>query len=124
MKENIGEQINSVIDNLANKLGIAADKIYPYLVKQSFAEGIVGIVMFLVFLILFIISIKMSMKYVGVLNDELELDASTFMFILFIIIAFFTFIVSLFSLPDLGFCVIKIINPEYAAIQELIKLIK
>jgi hypothetical protein len=40
---NVGEQINSVINNLADKLGVTANKLYPVLIKQSYVDGIFSI---------------------------------------------------------------------------------
>lgn len=41
---NTAEQINAVIDNLASKLGVAADKLWPILLKQAYVDGIINIV--------------------------------------------------------------------------------
>jgi hypothetical protein len=40
---NFGEQINVVINNLSSKLGVAADKLFPLLVRQSYIEGFLSI---------------------------------------------------------------------------------
>lgn len=37
---NYGDQINQVINNLAEKLGIAVDKVYPMLRRQATLDGI------------------------------------------------------------------------------------
>lgn len=62
MNNNVGEQVNSVINNLCDKLGIAADKIYPVLIKQAHIDGIMGIIWFVISLAIaitgFIVGVK------------------------------------------------------------------
>lgn len=36
---NVSDQINSVINNLTDKLGVAADKLYPVLIKQVYISA-------------------------------------------------------------------------------------
>lgn len=45
----IGTQLNTVIDNLANKLGVAADKVWPMLIRQAHVDGAKYIIGFIVF---------------------------------------------------------------------------
>jgi len=41
---NFGEQINLVLNNLASKLNITVDMLYPCLLKQAKIEGIIALV--------------------------------------------------------------------------------
>ena len=41
---NVSEQINSVIDNLSTKLGVATKELYPILLKQARINGVMDIV--------------------------------------------------------------------------------
>lgn len=40
----ISEQVNEVIDNLAEKLGVAVERLYPMLIKQAQIDGIMGVI--------------------------------------------------------------------------------
>lgn len=72
MKQNIGDQINSVVNNLAEKLGVAVDKVYPTLIKQSYIDGIFGIFITIVMIIALILSIKGLIKNVPNMSKEKE----------------------------------------------------
>lgn len=40
---NMSDQITNVINQIAEKLGVAAEKVYPVLKKQAYVEGIANI---------------------------------------------------------------------------------
>lgn len=41
---NIADQIMSIINQMAEKLGVAAEKVYPVLIKQAYVEGVKDII--------------------------------------------------------------------------------
>jgi len=40
---NISEQINNIINNLSEKLGVAAEKLYPVLIRQAYVDGVISL---------------------------------------------------------------------------------
>ncbi|NCI19735.1 hypothetical protein EJM73_08865 [Clostridium botulinum] len=55
---NLGEQINQVLNNLASKFGVTVDKLYPILRKQAQVELVKSIIGFIIGLILVIVVYK------------------------------------------------------------------
>lgn len=51
-------QINNIIDNLAEKLGVAAERLYPLLVKQAFIDGVMSIVYCLICAAVIFVAVK------------------------------------------------------------------
>lgn len=60
---NFGEQINIVINNISEKLGIAVEKLYPALVKQAYIEGFINLVWFITDSIIFYIMLKCVIRW-------------------------------------------------------------
>jgi hypothetical protein len=122
-KQNIGERINLVIDNLSNKLGVTVNKIYPTLIKQSYIEGMSGIILFVLSIIIGIVCFKTILKYWKCWNEnhvtkETILTAVSF---LFGIISVMLFIV---QLTQLQYNLSRLINPEWHAIEKILMLLK
>jgi len=62
---NISEQINNIINNLSEKLGVAAEKLYPVLIKQAYVDGVIsllGILLGLFFCIVPFLVLKIITK--------------------------------------------------------------
>ncbi len=54
---NISDQINDVINNIAEKIGMAADKLYPVLIKQAYVDGVIFALILALSLVCFIVSL-------------------------------------------------------------------
>jgi uncharacterized membrane protein len=67
---NFGEQINLIIDNLSKKLGVAADKIYPVLMKQAQCDLIIKMIWLGIGILLLITSVILTVKIVKSLKNE------------------------------------------------------
>lgn len=120
--ENMGQQINSVIDNIATKLGVTVDKLYPILMKQAYIDGILSIVYCI------IISLLMITPYIiykKILKGEeverfcdLEDDSQVAIVTISIIVSLiFIFVVSI-NFNDIF---TALLNPEYYIINNLRK---
>jgi hypothetical protein len=124
MNNNVSEQINSVINNLAEKLGVAADKVYPMLVKQSYISGIADIIWIIVSIV--IISIFGRLLFKSIKNPITDKwndwtgwqIGKTIITICILLIFVIVFSVCLNDgINALG-------NPEWYAIQNIINQIK
>jgi hypothetical protein len=117
--EQFGTKLDSYIQVLAEKLGVAAEYVYPLFVKQQVIEGVwfFSVIIFVIILSLisFVIGIRAGKK----VNFE---DGGHYAFS---IIGGIVFLTSLFT-----FCLTggenfsKIMNPEYAAIKEIVRMVK
>jgi len=122
-KQNIGEQINLVIDNLSNKLGVTVNKIYPTLIKQSYIEGMSEIILFVLSIIIGIVCFKTILKYWKCWNEN-NVTKETILTVvssLFGIISVMLFIV---QLTQLQYNLSRLINPEWHAIEKILMLLK
>jgi hypothetical protein len=125
MKEDFYKDIATkafdLIKVIGEKLGVASDHIYSVLIKQKIIEGAAGIGSSIFFGIFIFFGIKFLIKFSKIAFSDPDIELGKFGCILFGIVliilsgilghAFF------FSIP-------KIINPEYAAINEIISTIK
>ena len=64
MNQNWSEQLMNVINQIAEKLGVAAEKLYPILRKQAMIDGIEGIAYIIFGTILIWVTIKFALKIV------------------------------------------------------------
>jgi hypothetical protein len=132
------DQINSVIDKLAEKLGVATNAIYPYLIKQAIVNGIVDVVLCalaVLFTIGFIYGIKKVYFDKFDKNDEDEnalsfydaqLNSSHRETIVTI-----TIVLALIEIGLIfGFfiwasdAITALINPQYYALRDLLSMLK
>lgn len=121
---NLSDKISSAIEIIAKNLGIATEKVYGLLIKQSYVDGICGIFIFLLFSVLFVFSMKYIIKHPEVWEDDYQWDSICLYVTISIIIAIISgtaIIIQLFELKDY---ISAIINPEWHAIQKIINQIK
>jgi len=67
---NFGEQINLIINNISQKIGVAADKLYPALRTQARIDGITGTTWCLISLIIIIITTVKLTKWLKPEKDR------------------------------------------------------
>lgn len=118
---NVGEQLNLVINTLSSKLGVVADKLFPILIKQSYVEGFLSIFE-LLFGIAFCLLPYWFYKYVTKKDEDGECisecweDSWVAYWIFTIIICFIGIIMVIGNFSDI---VTAFYNPEYFAIKRL-----
>jgi Na+-driven multidrug efflux pump len=119
MQEKIYNDISGAIATLAQKLGVAAEHVYATLIRQQVTEGIYSIVVISLCIIglLFVVKlIKFGLKA----SRDGEEEASIFIWIISLVLA----LIALCILFTFSSDVMKLFNPEYYAIQEVIEMIK
>ena len=110
------EVVTTALQPLAEKLGTTAQYIWGLQVKQAYVDGFIALggLMFGIFLC--VLSVVLTRGLTKDRSCDLE-DA--------VIIAFFIFAVGLvFILVNFSTTLSCFINPEYHALQQLIKLVK
>jgi hypothetical protein len=115
----IGENTTSLIEKLAQQLGMTVEQIYPYYIKQAWLEGILptcasGFLMVVWFIVVGSIfgSSYLDWKEKGVYEGELLVGTGIVGTIVFLVISMW--MVS---------AITRFLNPEYHAIQEIIHAI-
>lgn len=117
--EQFGTKLDSYIQVLAEKLGVAAEYVYPLFVKQQVIEGIwfFSAVAFFIFVgvIMFVLGFKKGKK----------VDWKDGLYYALLIPGGLIIFATLMVLSAGGSKnLTKIINPEYAAIKEIIQMVK
>jgi K+-transporting ATPase A subunit len=120
---NTAEQINAVVNNLSEKLGVAANSLYPVLIKQAKIDAItmgfwMGLfaVMCLVVLVAWVVC-AMKKFEIYVFDED---DVIWFLSLVTTIIAVITFVAWSVCLNEFITC---IVNPEYRALQQILQQI-
>ena len=107
------DAVNNVIDHLAAKLSIPASQLWSVLIKQTYVDGIFSCFMVLVICITLFFGNKWYKKLEWI--DE-EMVPKTFMIIAGIILTVIGF-------SEVYNVIVNFINPQYAALQELMSMI-
>lgn len=116
-----GSKLDSYIQILAEKLGVAAEYVYPLFVKQQVIEGWVYLLSLIFIIVLTIISSVATYEF----NKKDNWDISSPSHCLSILFTVFLLIVSSIGLLITpSEIATKLFNTEYAAIKEIIQLTK
>lgn len=119
-KETIGTEITKkafeYIDAIASNLGVATEYVFTILVRQQFAEGISGVLIMLALVTVgSIIMVKIHKK------DKKYWDSDVVVLLWIATIVFALAIIgAAFALQN---DIMKIVNPEYYAIKEILDAI-
>ena len=122
MEGNWSEQLMNVINQIAGKLGVATEKIYPVLRKQALINGIVDLFWIVASIIVIYFSAKISVKLSkkidnGEFNDDVGIPIVVLLCIL--VIAFgFGFVIHVISIKD---TMTALINPDWYIINNILK---
>lgn len=123
------EAINSIIGNLANRLGVTVEYLYPLLIRQAYIDGIRAL-MWIVLCIAFLVAIYKWIKYVFFTKNaegdtlwEKSYHSDTEIFHVITLIALgilsIIFIITIGS--NLDRAINAFSNPEWYAIQQLFR---
>lgn len=112
------DQIGEVIGKMAKQLGVASEHVYEVYTKQVFFEGLVHTCVAVFFLILLLIANIVVWVATRCSNDEDKYFPRGIAFVLFLIIG--GLIISEGLVPNL----LKMLNPEYYTIKEIMSMLK
>ena len=114
----VSTQINNIINSLAEKLGVAAGKIYPVLIKQAYVEGATNIFWIIIVSMLTILLIKYWIRF---MNLEIKKDSESipikWIGIIIIIIISFVF------LPSIKDTITAFMNPDWYVLEMILNKI-
>lgn len=121
---NLGEQINQVLNNLASKFGVTVDKLYPILRKQAQVDLVRFIVVLIGSVILLysvykirkrVLKSKKENEYYDLVDDDLCYFIYTIFALILGIIGIF---VSIHNIIQIS------INPDYYIAKMIMQMIK
>ena len=114
----VGEKITTLLEQLANQIGVTVEQVFPWLVRQQFLEAICNIIIYIFLLIsLPIITYKAYNK-----TEEWEAPTIPGMICIISLIAFS--VVYMLCLVDMSNNITQIFNPEYHALKNLMEMVK
>ena len=119
---NISGQVMSVINQIAEKFGVAAEKVYPLLVKQAQYHATMDMVWIIVLSILLVASIIGTVWFIKKVWQDCEDIGLTAIVAMIPMICIAVLVVPLVDCVT-EFIQIKV-NPEYFIFQMVSKLIK
>lgn len=111
--------IGVVVKEMAKQLGVAAEHVYEVYTKQMFAEGLTTILMYFLFTL---IAIVLSFIIYRFLNKDIKEEKDLLFFPAIPIILWI--LMSLMFSPELHEAILKMINPEYYTMKNLLEMVK
>ena len=130
----ISTQISQVIDVLAEKLCVAAEYVYPLLVRQSYVDGFIAllqIVLYVMFLyglyqgIVYLFFGKNGESKFQEWTDDYIWEPQAVISLIFLIFCGIIFIVSTLSMFHIiNVAVTALSNPEWYALQKILLLLE
>jgi hypothetical protein len=114
--------IGVVVKEMAKQLGVAAEHVYEVYTKQMFAEGLTTVLLYSVFTLIMIIGSLVIYKLLKkmVRSDIDYIDVYGFS----VIPIGLWFFISLIFFPELQEAILKMINPEYYTMKDLLEMVK
>ena len=119
----IYKDVKSVLKSVAKGLGIASEKVYVVLTKKFFLEGVVGLIVNIVFLISYLWALRFIYKKIFTNFEELKESIPVIALVTTAIMLFLGNVLfnNLQSFPE---NVGKTFNPEYYTINYIFELLK
>lgn len=114
------EEILVRFDLLVAKVSEISPDIWTIYIKQQYAKGFLAIVSFAIFISLLLCCIKNGYKYWT--DEKAKEEKKVFWAVSSVIIGLICFLCFLELL--MGSCFLRVINPEYYAIKDLINILK
>ena len=133
---NVADQVIQVIDALAMKLGVAAEYLYPLMIRQAYVDGVAGLLGYFITATLLIVTYKYTKyefvelikfdayydlitryKYAYRKDTEVVPSAITIALVAF---SFIFVCISIFNTKNI---IDAFVNPEWYAITKLLKLV-
>lgn len=135
---NVSDQVIQVMNEIAKQLGVAVEKVYPMLYKQSIIEGVVGLGWTVLGVGLVYVGYKKYIKRLTIIKEveEREVEGRGYKFVkvsyeaeevlsmrLWVCTAMILLGV-LMIVANLSSSLTALINPDYYMIENIIRMIK
>lgn len=114
--ENMGEQINIVLNEIAAKLGVASEYIYPILIRQARIEGVIGLIIMVISVTMFLLVLRKYFK-----TDFSNDDDGTSRFIMICILIGVTTVMFFIISAYLTSTLTALLNPEWYVFSNILK---
>ncbi|PEF30354.1 hypothetical protein CON39_11825 [Bacillus thuringiensis] len=129
MNKEIQDKAFQYIDAVAEKLGVAVDKVYEVMYKQMIVEGVMHAVTAVTSVAIVTFGLKYFLKLLSYLEKKDDENWQEDRWGIFIIITWIVYIilviVSIISLYlDIPMAIGKLVNPEYYMIEEIKDMLK
>lgn len=110
---NVSDQIINVINQIADKLGVAVEKVYPILRKQAIVEGCTNVFWIVVIIAGCLIIISKLIKNIKKTNDEDKQFWSG-------VVVLITIIAGILFMPSIKDTITAFVNPDWYVFNELL----
>ena len=117
MDNNISNNVNSIINNLCDKLGTTVDYLIPEMAKYYITRHTVGVIISIIIII--ILCIFLTIIYKSMKNGDIDYDIPDYLFLFGIatIVEFIPFFIFVYNLTELsGY----LASPTAAVIKEIL----
>lgn len=125
--EKLGDKLDGYITTLSSKLGIAVDHFFPIFVQQQKVDAVSFVIGVIVFTIISVFLLKMGFKNVDTANEyrnPQQNSAFAKSIVGFILGGAILLVVVIATGCEFSNVIGKFMNPEYYAIESLIKMVK
>ena len=107
-------KIENAVKKIASAIGIGVEKVFPYYVKQTFYKGVATLILLIGGWFVGLLTLTFGMVAVAKNWDE------QYVFVSFIIVGTVGCLTALGTLFEGSSAFVKVMNPEYTAIRQLI----
>jgi hypothetical protein len=122
LNDKLDDKIINLLEKLSSKLGTTMEHLWNILIHQAYIEAFKNIIIISFFIILEMLIFKYVIRYNKIKNfADIESDFEFIAVLLFIVILVFIIVITLNLVPE---TVDAIFNPEYWALNHILKLIK
>ena len=120
--------INAIIDNLADRLGVAVEMLFPMLIRQAYVSGVRAIILCVIYVCVFH-AICRYFQYVYITTDEddktgwdsaYDNDTETLHVALTVICCVSVIVLLFLFCQSLTVATNALANPEWFAVQQLL----
>jgi len=124
--EAFGNKLDQYLNVLAEKAGVATDHFWPVFIRQQSIEGYMELLSYIIVVVVGIWIIRVFQKNLPLSNERDPIVAlPAFVKCLLAVAAIFLLSIAFtVKTDDLGNSIGKIINPEYSAVQSLVRMVK
>ena len=109
----------NLLEAVCEKIGVTIDYLWPYFIRQQIVEAIVPLLFLVVGIVLAIVCYKQLMSQDIFKNYDLTAKGG-----IWIALSIATFICLFISAVEFATNLSGLLNPQYSAIQDLVKMVK
>lgn len=113
-------EVTDLLRELAEALGTTVDYLWPVLVSAQPVKGVVGLVSLLLLISLTVVCARVVVRNIP---DMYGSAAASVGVVVGGVVGFVAFAISMGLFSKMSIHVLQILNPEYAALQEVLRLL-